>query len=64
MQRLPGVDDVEDPVRLEVADAEPAGALERPTAWLLRNPLRGAVAGLIAVVALTGVALVAGPPVG
>ncbi|GAB2865286.1 DUF3817 domain-containing protein [Nocardioides pacificus] len=47
-----------------LTSAEPAGALERPTAWLLRNPLRGAAAGLVAVVALTGVALVAGPPVG
>ena len=38
--------------------------LDRPVAWLLRNPLRGALAGLVAVLALTGVALVAGPPVG
>ena len=38
--------------------------LERPVAWLLRNPLRGALAGLVAVAALTGVALLVGPPVG
>lgn len=42
----------------------PTGPVERPAAWLLRNPLRGALAGLVAVVALTGVALLAGPPVG
>ena len=41
---------------------EPAGPLERPVAWLLRNPLRGALAGVVAVVALTGVALLVGPP--
>ncbi|WP_309649022.1 DUF3817 domain-containing protein [Nocardioides sp.] len=44
---------------------EPAGpGVERPTAWLLRNPLQGAVAGIVAVAALTGVALLVGPPVG
>ena len=37
---------------------------ERLAAWLLRHPGRGAVAGLAAVLALTGVALVVGPPVG
>ncbi|MEQ4498378.1 DUF3817 domain-containing protein [Nocardioides kribbensis] len=46
-----------------LVSATPAGH-ERPVAWLLRNPLRGLVAGLAAVVVLTGVALVAGPPVG
>ena len=30
--------------------------------WLLRNPVRGALAGLVAVAALTGVALLVGPP--
>ena len=44
-----------------VAEA-PDGLLERPVAWLLRNPLRGALAGVVAVVALTGVALLVGPP--
>ena len=42
----------------------PTGLVERPTAWLLRNPLQGAVAGVVAVVALAGVALLLGPPVG
>ena len=44
--------------------ARPEGSLERPVAWLLRNPVRGTLAGLVAVVALTGVALLAGPPAG
>lgn len=42
----------------------PGTALERPTAWVVRNPARGLLAGLVAVVALTGVALLVGPPVG
>jgi hypothetical protein len=33
-------------------------------AWVLRNPGRGAVAGVLAVLALTGVALIVGPPAG
>lgn len=44
--------------------ATPSGVRERAAAWLLRNPLRGALAGLVAVAVLTGVALVAGPPAG
>lgn len=44
----------------------PAGAgaslPDRVVAWLLRNPLRGAAVGLVAVAALTGVALLVGPP--
>ena len=45
--------------------SEPAlRPLERPLAWLLRNPVGGLVAAVAAVAALTGVALVAGPPVG
>ena len=50
--------------RWRLAAEEPRNALDRPVAWLVRNPLRGALAGLAAVLALTGVALVAGPPVG
>ncbi|GAA2138758.1 DUF3817 domain-containing protein [Nocardioides koreensis] len=46
-----------------VAEA-PQRLVERPVAWLLRNPLQGALAGVVAVAALTGVALLAGPPVG
>ena len=42
----------------------PQRLVERPAAWLLRNPLQGALAGVVAVAALTGVALLAGPPVG
>lgn len=42
----------------------PAGPAERVAAWLLRNPLRGVAAGLVAVLVLTGVALLVGPPAG
>jgi integral membrane protein len=42
----------------------PAGPVERAAAWLIRNPLPGAVAGIVAVLALTGIALLAGPPGG
>lgn len=42
--------------------APPASLPERLVAWLVRNPVRGLVAGLAAVVVLTGVALLAGPP--
>jgi integral membrane protein len=45
-------------------EEEPGSALDRPVAWLLRNPVQGAVAGLAAVAALTGVALLVGPPAG
>lgn len=44
--------------------AAPAGAVERPVAWLLREPLRGLAAGVVAVLALTGLALLVGPPTG
>ena len=40
----------------------PASTPDRLVSWLLRNPVRGAVAGLVAVAALTGVALLVGPP--
>jgi len=43
---------------------EPERAVERPVAWLLRHPGRGALAGVVAVAALTGLALVVGPPAG
>lgn len=45
-------------------DESPARPLERPLAWLLRNPVRGLATGLASVAALTVVALIAGPPVG
>ena len=41
---------------------DPRGLLEKPTAWLLRRPAQGLVVGLVAVVGLTGIALVVGPP--
>ena len=44
--------------------AEPAGLVEKLAAWLIRNPLRGAATGVVAVLALTGVALLVGPPAG
>ncbi len=40
----------------------PGSLSERLVAWLLRNPARGALAGLAAVVVLTGAALLVGPP--
>jgi integral membrane protein len=42
--------------------SDPQRALDRPVAWLLRNPARGALAGVVAVAALTGLALLVGPP--
>ena len=44
--------------------SDPAAPLERPVAWLVRNPLAGVGAGVVAVALLTGVALAVGPPVG
>jgi hypothetical protein len=37
---------------------------ERVVGWLLRNPARGALTGLVAVAALTGLALLVGPTAG
>lgn len=42
----------------------PTGLLERPTAWVIRNPLQGLAAGVAAVVVLFFAALAVGPPVG
>ncbi len=42
----------------------PTRAVERPVAWMLRNPLLGLVAALGTVAVLTGLALLVGPPVG
>ncbi len=44
--------------------ATPDRPVDRPVGWLLRNPVRGLVVGLAAVAALTGLALLVGPPVG
>lgn len=41
-----------------------AGPLERLVAWLVTKPLQGLATGVVAVLALTGVALLVGPPVG
>ena len=41
----------------------PTGLLEKLAAWLVRRPAQGALVGLVAVLGLTGVALVVGPPV-
>lgn len=41
----------------------PAGLLERVASWVVRRPSQGALVGLVAVLGLTGVALVVGPPV-
>jgi integral membrane protein len=43
---------------------EPVGVVEKLAAWLVRNPLRGALTGVVAILALTGVALLVGPPAG
>ena len=45
-----------------LASEEPRGPVEKVAAWLVRRPLQGAAVGLVAVAALTGVALVVGPP--
>jgi integral membrane protein len=47
-----------------LAGEEPRGRVDAVVAWLVRNPLRGLLAGVLAVAALTGLALVVGPPAG
>lgn len=42
---------------------QPSGGLSTLVAWLIRKPLQGLAAGIAAVVVLTGVALLVGPPV-
>jgi integral membrane protein len=42
----------------------PVGPLEKVVAWVVRNPTLGAGAGAVLVAALTGAALIAGPPTG
>lgn len=51
---------VEDRWRLR--DDPPRTLPERVAAWLIRNPVAGLLAGLVAVGVLTGVALLVGPP--
>ena len=50
--------------RWRLRTSEPAGAVDRAVAWLVRNPGSGVVAGLAAVMVLTGIALMVGPPAG
>jgi integral membrane protein len=45
-----------------LVEQRPESRVDAAVAWLVRNPLRGLLAGLVAVAALTGLALVAGPP--
>jgi integral membrane protein len=52
------------PGQWRLRSAAPAGVIERVAAWMLRNPVGGALAGLAGVAALTAVALVVGPPAG
>jgi integral membrane protein len=40
----------------------PTGPLEKLAAWLVRRPAQGALVGLVAVLGLTGIALLVGPP--
>lgn len=47
-----------------LVEAAPERSVDRPVAWLLRNPVPGVAAGVVAVAALTGVALLVGPPAG
>src|SRR4051794_33531251 len=42
----------------------PSGRVEALVAWLVRNPVRGAIAGLVAGLPLPGLALLVGPPAG
>jgi integral membrane protein len=50
--------------RWRLLGSEPATAPDRPVAWLLRNPVQGALAGVVAVAALAGLAMLVGPPAG
>ena len=52
------------PARWRLRAEPPSGPVERVLAWLVRNPLVGAGAGVAGVAALTGLALLVGPPAG
>lgn len=47
-----------------LADHDPDGPVDRPVAFLVRRPVAGLGIGVLAVAALTGLALLVGPPVG
>ena len=49
--------------RLAPGGEAPASAAEQLQAWMLRRPVAALALGVVAVAALTGVALLAGPPV-
>ncbi len=49
--------------RWRLRSADPVSPYERLVAWLVRHPARGAATGLLGVAALTGAALLLGPPV-
>lgn len=53
---------LEGPWRFGAAGESPGSLPERLLAWLTRNPALAAVAGVVAVAGLTGLALVVGPP--
>ena len=48
--------------RWRLRHGAPGRALERPVAWLVRRPAQGLLAAVVAVAALTGLALLVGPP--
>lgn len=48
--------------RWRLRTTDPAGPPETVVAWLVRHPARGAAAGALGVVVLTGAALLVGPP--
>lgn len=50
------------PEQWRLTRSEPAGALDRIVGRLVRKPVQGLAVGLVAVAALTGVALLVGPP--
>lgn len=50
------------PERWRLDGEAPAGLRERLVAWLVRKPVQGAAVAILAVVALFGAALLAGPP--
>lgn len=48
--------------RWRLATEAPRTLVEKVAGWLIRRPIQGVAAGVVAVLALTGLALVVGPP--